>query len=112
MSREFSSEFPKILRRVVQEVVSAGDLTASLDIMVDQVQKEMHTQVCSVYLLDEARQKYVFMATRGLNADAVGMVTLDVDEGLVGLVGERAEPINLEDAQSHPRNRFFGRFRP
>ena len=107
MSREFSSDFPKILRRVVQEVVSAGDLITSLDIMVDQVHKEMHTQVCSVYLLDEDRQKYVFMATRGLNAEAVGVVTLDVDEGLVGLVGERAEPVNLEDAQSHPRNRFF-----
>ena len=107
MSGQFSSEFPRILRRVVQEVLSAGDLKTSLDIMVEQVKKEMHTQVCSVYLKDESRQKYVFMATRGLNPEAVGVVTLELDEGLVGLVGERAEPINLEDAQSHPRNRHI-----
>ena len=104
---QFSSEFPRILRRVVQEVLSAGDLKTSLDIMVEQVRREMRTQVCSVYLKDESRQKYVFMATRGLNVDAVGLVTLEMDEGLVGLVGERAEPINLEDAQSHPRNRHI-----
>ena len=104
---QFSSEFPRILRRVVQEVLSAGDLKTSLDIMVEQVRQEMRTQVCSVYLKDESRQKYVFMATRGLNVDAVGLVTLELDEGLVGLVGERAEPINLEDAQSHPRNRHI-----
>ncbi len=59
------------------------------------------------YLKDESRQKYVFMATRGLNVDAVGLVTLELDEGLVGLVGERAEPINLEDDQSQPRNRHI-----
>ena len=28
------------------------------------------------------------MATRGLNAEAIGKVTLGVDEGLVGYVGE------------------------
>ncbi len=107
MSGQFSYEFPRILRRVVQEVMSAGDLKTSLDVMVEQVRKEMRTQVCSVYLKDELRQKYVFMATQGLNVDAVGFVTLELDEGLVGLVGERAEPINLEDAQSHPRNRHI-----
>ena len=65
MSGQFSYEFPRILRRVVQEVMSAGDLKTSLDVMVEQVRKEMRTQVCSVYLKDESRQKYVFMATRG-----------------------------------------------
>ena len=32
---------------------------------------------------------------------------MGLDEGLVGYVAERAEPINLEDAQNHPRNRYF-----
>jgi phosphotransferase system enzyme I (PtsP) len=53
--------------------------------------------------LDEERGKYVFMATRGLNDSEVGSLTLALDEGLVGLVGQRAEPINLTDASSHPQ---------
>ena len=91
------------LRRVIQEVNAARDLNTALDIIVDRVQQTMGTEVCTVYLLDEENERYVFMATRGLNREAEGVVTLALDEGLVGLVGERAEPINLENAPSHPR---------
>ena len=107
MIENFSSDFPKILRRVVQEVSSAGDLRASLDLMVDQIKRAMNTEVCSVYLKDQDSQKYILMATRGLNPEAARVVTLNKHEGLVGFVGDRAEPLNLNDAQSHPRNRFI-----
>jgi len=95
------------LRSVIQEVNRAGDLQSVLEIIVERVREVMSTEVCSVYLKDEDQQRYVFMATRGLNPEVVGKVTMELDEGLVGYVGERAEPINLEDAQNHPRNRYF-----
>lgn len=96
-----------VLRSVIQEVNRASDLPSVLDIIVRRVRDAMQTEVCSIYLKDEQNQRFVFMATRGLNLDAVGKLSLGPDEGLVGYVGERAEPINLEDAQNHPRNRFF-----
>ena len=96
-----------VLRSVIQEVSRAGDLASVLDIIVERVSVSMKTDVCSVYLVDERDQRLVFMATRGLNPEAVGKVSLAQGEGLVGYVAERAEPINLEDAQNHPRNRFF-----
>lgn len=92
-----------VLRRVTQEVNAAKDLTSALEIIVDRVQSTMETEVVSVYLLDEERGEYVFMATRGLNEAAVGSLTMALDEGLVGLVGQRAEPINLTEAASHPQ---------
>ncbi len=95
-----------ILRRVIQEVNAAQDLPSALDIIVERVQSAMGTQVCSVYLLDEERNQYIFSATRGLNADVIGQVALNTDEGLVGLVGERAEPVNLDDAPKHPRYHY------
>lgn len=91
------------LRRIIQEVSAARDLNTALNIIVERVQVAMSAHVCSVYLFDEERQEYRFMATRGLNQDAVGNVVIKVGEGLVGLVGERAEPINLDHAPSHPR---------
>ena len=97
----------EVLRSVIQEVSRAGDLEAVLDIIVERVKDAMNTEVCSIYLHDEHDERFVFMATRGLNTDAVGKVSLALDEGLVGYVAERAEPINLEDAQNHPRNRFI-----
>lgn len=97
----------EVLRRVTQEVNAAQDLTSALDIIVERVSSAMATEVCSVYLLDETNKQYVFMATRGLNPEAIGKVRLNLNEGLVGYVVERAEPVNLEDAQSHPRNHYI-----
>jgi len=91
-----------ILRSLVQEVNSARDLHEALGIIVSRVQKAMATEVCSVYLLDPASNRYILMATEGLYPQAVGKVSLAHSEGLIGLVGSREEPINLEDAPSHP----------
>ncbi|WP_152208387.1 phosphoenolpyruvate--protein phosphotransferase [Marinobacter changyiensis] len=95
------------LRNIVQEVNSARDLQEALDIIVSRVQAAMNTEVCSVYLLDPETNRYILMATEGLYKKAVGKVSLGHSEGLIGLVGSREEPINLEDAPSHPRYRYF-----
>ena len=95
------------LRSIVQEVNSARDLQEALDIIVSRVQDAMNTEVCSVYLVDPETNRYILMATEGLYKKAVGRVSLAQSEGLIGLVGSREEPINLEDAPSHPRYRYF-----
>ena len=91
------------LRSIIQEVNEAKDLNASLEIIVRRVQKAMDTRVCSVYLLDHNLGRYVLMASKGLDASSVGKASLSPEEGLVGLVAQRAEPVNLEHASSHPR---------
>ncbi|SFM61600.1 phosphotransferase system, enzyme I, PtsP [Marinobacter zhejiangensis] len=96
-----------VLRNLVQEVNSAHDLPEALGIIVSRVQSAMETEVCSVYLLDPDSNRYILMATEGLYREAVGKVSLGYSEGLIGLVGSREEPINLEDAPSHPRYRYF-----
>ena len=90
------------LRSIVQKVNAAKDLQSALDIIVSSVREAMATQVCSVYLLDKELDCHVLMASEGLNKEAVGHVSLQVGEGLVGLVAKHAEPINLEDASLHP----------
>lgn len=95
-----------LLRKIVQEVNAAADLTAVLDLIVRRIQRAMRTQVCSVYLLDE-EQHFCLMATQGLNPEAIGRVRLPPGKGVVGMVAERAEPFNLEDATVHPAYRFL-----
>jgi len=96
-----------MLRSIVQEVNAAPDLGEVLSIIVNRVQEAMKTEGCSIYLLDPDKHRYILMATKGLNPDAVGKVSLGYSEGLVGLVGVREEPINLEYAQRHERYRYF-----
>jgi phosphotransferase system enzyme I (PtsP) len=90
------------LRAIVQEVNAAEDLQSALKIIVHRVRETLQTQVCSVYLLDSDINSNVLMASEGLNPEAVGRVSLEVGEGLVGLVAKHAEPINLRDASLHP----------
>jgi phosphotransferase system enzyme I (PtsP) len=91
------------LRRIVQDVSAAPDLTSALAITVNRIRDRMQVAACTVYLADEDNREFVLMATAGLNPQAVGHVRLNRQVGLVGLVAERQEPINLADASRHPR---------
>lgn len=92
----------KTIRSIVQKVNAASGFGEALQTMVRSICDVMATQACTVFLVDRINQEYVLVATEGLNADAVGKVRLKLDQGIVGLAGQREEPINLEDAQSHP----------
>lgn len=97
----------EILRRIVQEVHAAANLDEALAIIVRRVKEAMEIDACSVFFADIAADQYVLMATDGLHPSSVGRVRLNRDEGLVGLVGERREPVNLANAAQHPRYRYF-----
>jgi phosphotransferase system enzyme I (PtsP) len=94
------------LRAIVQEVNAAENLDQALDIIVRRVRDAMDTEVCSVYMRDPVTDRLVFSATEGLNRDQIGLASLAEGEGLVGQVAEREEPVNLENAPSHPSFQF------
>jgi phosphotransferase system enzyme I (PtsP) len=95
------------LRRIVQEVTAAKDLEQALQVIVTRVKKSMEVDVCSVYLRDRESGQNVLMATDGLNPQSVGHIRIDDSAGLIGLVAEREEPLNLADAPEHPRFLYF-----
>ena len=92
----------EVLRKIVQQVNAAEGLPEALDIIVERVREAMGTEVCSVYMRDPDSGRLVFKATKGLNPLQIDVASLAPGEGLVGLVAEREEPVNLEDAESHP----------
>ena len=91
------------LHRIVNAVNRAPNLQEALATLVNAVREAIGSDVCSIYLVDEESRCNVLMATVGLEASAVGKVGLPFGRGLVGLVAERAEPVNLADAPAHPR---------
>lgn len=92
-----------ILRHIIQEVSSAPNFGEALDITVQRIASALTTQACSIFLLDRHHGEYVLVATQGLNPQAVHKVRVPINKGLIGLVGEREEPINISDATQHPR---------
>lgn len=92
----------KILKRIVQDVTTANQLTDALQTLVERVRKAVTADAVSVFLIDNRLAEYVLIATDGLNKQAESRVRIALDSGLIGLVGRREEPINIKNACSHP----------
>ncbi len=95
-----------ILQRIIQEVSQANDIERALAIIVKRVKEAMKVDVCSAYLSNESQHRHILMASDGLNPQSIGRAGLVFGQGLVSLVAERAETVNLESAPDHPRYHF------
>ncbi|MDX1251430.1 MAG: phosphoenolpyruvate--protein phosphotransferase [Gammaproteobacteria bacterium] len=95
------------LRRIIQEVNAAQNLPQALAIMVKRVKQAVAVETCSVFLAAPHTQHFVLMASDGLNPAAIGVARLARGEGLIGVIAETAEPLNLDNAPDHPRYRFI-----
>ncbi|WP_133128063.1 phosphoenolpyruvate--protein phosphotransferase [Legionella nagasakiensis] len=92
----------KILKRIVQDVTTTSHLADALAILVQQLRKALVAEAVSVFLIDNKHAEYVLIATEGLNKQAESRVRVPLDNGLIGLVGRREEPINIDNAPAHP----------
>ena len=93
---------PRILLRRLREVMAEPESAQKrLDKIVVLIAANMVAEVCSVYLMNAARELEL-SATEGLKPSAVHATRLRVGEGLVGDIAAHARPLNLADAQSHP----------
>ncbi|CAM3935630.1 phosphoenolpyruvate--protein phosphotransferase [Pseudoalteromonas byunsanensis] len=91
------------LRSIVEAVSQQANLEDALTQFVTLVKEAMNTECCSIYFADYTQDNFVLMASDGLNPQAIGQFRIGFTEGLVGLVAQREEPINIAHAQSHPR---------
>ena len=94
---------PRLLLRRLREIMAEqSSAQARLNKLVTVIATNMVAEVCSIYLRRAGKSLELF-ATEGLNRSAVHNTRLKEGEGLVGLVAETAEPVNLSDAPSDPR---------
>ena len=91
------------LRKITSDFADAPTFSRSLQGLAKNMREVVEAEVSSVYLVVPGQRDFLFVANEGLNRNAVGEVTLGRNEGLISFVAERAEPINLDNARSHPR---------
>jgi len=96
-----------LLDRITRVIGESHDFRGTVNNIVSLVKEEMHTDVCSLYLYDEEKNLLILVATKGLDASAIGKVEMKPSEGLTGLVFESITPIIVQDAHDHPRFRYF-----
>lgn len=89
-------------------ILRSHDLNETINNIVHLVADRAHSDVCSLYLLDDEDQEtLVLRATRGLDPEAVGKVSLKIGEGLTGKVAKEQQVLAIQEPQSHPDYRYF-----
>jgi len=93
------------LEDIIQVILHSEGLSATLQNIVKLVATRMHSEVCSVYLLE--RDQLLLHATEGLSQSSIGKASLKLGEGLVGHTAELGTVINLRDPETHPKYRYI-----
>jgi phosphotransferase system enzyme I (PtsP) len=96
-----------LLEDIGSLVSRSHDLQETLEEITQTIAERMGADVCSLYLFDQKDKRLTLWATTGLDRTAVGKVSMNVAEGLTGLVIEKMESVAVTDAMTHPRNKYF-----
>ncbi len=89
-----------ILTRLHDVMASRSHAQAKLNNVVEVIGESLDSEVCSIYLLREGMLE--LFATRGLAQEAVHVTRMSIGEGLVGLIADKIETLNLAEAAAHP----------
>jgi len=95
------------LEEIANLAAEEGQPAETLLNVVALIAKRFETDVCSAYLLEPDRANLVLAATVGLRRECIGNLRMAIHEGLAGLVAEQVRPVAVEQAQSHPRFKYF-----
>ncbi len=102
-------EVPDVLtlEEISNLAAEEGQPAETLMNVVALIAKRFDTDVCSAYLLEPDRANLVLAATVGLRRECIGQLRMAIHEGLAGLVAEQVRPVAVEQAQTHPRFKYF-----
>lgn len=96
-----------ILRKIIQNFADSYDPLEAMRMMVKEVREAINADATAVYFLDHQNEQYILLASEGFKQGVDCKITLKRGEGLVGWVGEREEPINLDNAAADPHFKYI-----
>src|SRR5438309_10951161 len=87
----------EFLTRLLASTASAVDHDALLGAVIDETRAATRSQVCSLYLWQEADAVLVLTATNGLSQSGIGEVRLGLGEGVTGWVAKNRKALVVRD---------------
>jgi phosphotransferase system enzyme I (PtsP) len=92
------------LKLTAQAISSAKTLKEAMQVLLETICKQVETDACSIFIVDEKKDDFVLVATTRLKYLLPGQCRIARGEGLVSAVAEHGESILLEDATQDVRN--------
>jgi len=96
-----------ILEDIIETITASESPEQSLDQIVRMIAERFDIDVCSVYVYNPYSNTLLLKATIGLNIESVGVIEMDVNEGLTGLVIETMAPVFIVNPSVHPRYKYY-----
>ena len=93
-------------KRILISAAQAPDSASLMRLIVERIRTALKVDVCSLYVMDE-QGELVLTATLGLSEESIGTTRMAPGQGLVGTIAQRQHPLNLDNAEHHPRFRYF-----
>lgn len=91
------------LKQLVSDLELEPDFTRIASMVVTRVTMILDCEICSLYVLNRQTNELWLIANEGFDSQAVRELRLPFGKGVVGLVAERTEPLNLLDLTRHPQ---------
>ena len=91
----------RLLARVRDTMAGAGTAQERLNRIATTIAADLVAEVCSIYVL-RAGEVLELFANTGLTPEAVHLTRLNIGEGLIGIIAQRARPLALTNLQDHP----------
>jgi len=95
------------LRYIVEQFGETDTLPDAINLLVKETKAAMDLDCCSIFITNQDTQKLSLMASEGLASEVVGASHFNLDEGIVGLVYQKGEPINLANVAEHPQFKYL-----
>ena len=96
-------EHLQALRAIDIAISSNHNLQETLNVLLEQITKQLHVDAAVILLLDETRGRLEFGASLGFQTSTLRYTSLRVGEGMAGGVAQRQEIIHVDDLRTDPK---------
>jgi len=103
----FNARRLEALFAVARDIISSHDLEDILQRVARYACELMETKICSLMLLNAARDRLELRACHGASDDYLRKPSLSVDDSLIGGVVRRGKPVQIHNVQQHDAYRHI-----
>ena len=96
-------EHLQALRAIDIAISSNRDLQETLNVLLEQIMKELQVDAAVILLLDEAKQLLEFGASRGFQTSTLRYTSLRMGEGMAGQAALQSQIVQIRDLKSDPQ---------
>jgi len=103
MGKPLEKQYLSTLTKISKAITSDLYLEDILKLIVNLTANVMEAKICALWLLDAETKELRIRATQAMSKEYLKERTLEIGEGIVGLVAEEKEPVVIPDVSKDKR---------